>query len=156
MIDPVRRVVVRAQTDGTAAVVADGASPHIHTLPGMPADLGLTDLWYTDIDAAAGDDPADRELLVAPAAGGTLFRVVQFPPDTELPTDADGAPALFWHATDTTDYNVLLAGELWLLTDHGEVTLHPGDTVVVCGGRHAWSNRSGAPALLAAVAVATT
>ncbi len=156
MIGPVRRVVVRAQTDGTAAVIADEASPHVHTLPGMPAGLGLTDLWYTGDGAGDVDDTADRELAVAPSPGGTLFRVVEFPPDTELPTDDDGTPALFWHATDTTDYNVLLAGELVLLTEQDEVTLHPGDTVVVCGGRHAWSNRSSEPAVLAAVAVATT
>ena len=114
MISPVRRVVVRARPDGTAAVVADEASPHVHILPGMPDDLGLTDLWYT----------------------------------------GDGSGALFWHATETTDYNVLLVGELALLTDHGEVTLHPGDTVVVCGGRHAWSNRTNEPAALAAVSIA--
>jgi len=154
VISPVRRVVVRANPDGTAAVVADGASPHVHTLPGMPEDLGLTDLWYTG-DGSGTDDGADRELAVAPAPDGTLFRVVQFPPDTELPTGEHGAPAPFWHATETTDHNVLLVGELMLLTDHSEVTLHAGDTAVVCGGRHAWSNRSAAPAVLAAISVAT-
>lgn len=155
MIAPVRRVVVRANPDGTATVVADAPSPHVHTLPGMPPDLGLTDLWYTGVGSGA-EDGAARELAVAPDPGGSLFRVVQFPPDTELPTADDGTPALFWHATETTDYNALLAGELVLLTDHGEVTLRAGDTVVVCGGRHAWSNRTDALAVLAAVSVATS
>jgi hypothetical protein len=156
VIEPVRRVVVRANADGTASVVVDEPSPHVHTLPGMPDDLGLTDLWYTD--TAPGSqrnvDPADRELAVAPEPGGTLFRIVQFPPDTELPIGDDGAPALFWHATETTDYNAVLRGEVVLLTDHDEATLHAGDTVVVCGGRHAWSNRTNEPAVLAAIAVA--
>lgn len=153
MIQPVRRVIVRGSSDGTARVADDAASPHVHTLPGMPDDLGLTDLWYTG-GTSAGDDPAARDLAVAPDPGGTLFRVVEFPPDTELPTGDDGAPALFWHATETTDYNVLLRGELALLTDHGEVTLRAGDTVVVTGGRHAWSNRTTEPAVLGAVSVA--
>ena len=47
MIEPVRRIVVQGGTDGTARIVTDEASPHVHTLPGMPDDLGLTDLWYT-------------------------------------------------------------------------------------------------------------
>jgi quercetin dioxygenase-like cupin family protein len=153
VIAPVRRVVVRGDDDGTARVVDDAPSPHVHLLPGMPDDLALTDLWYTG-EGAGGPDAADRELAVAPAPGGSLFRVVQFPPDAELPTGDDGQPALFWHATDTTDYNIVLRGELVLLTDHGEVTLRAGDTVVVCGGRHAWSNRSVGAAVLGAVSVA--
>jgi hypothetical protein len=153
MIEPVRRIVVQGGADGTARIVTDVASPHVHTLPGMPDDLGLTDLWYTGAGSGL-DDGADRELAVAPAPGGSLFRIVQFPPDTELPTADDGTPAVFWHATETVDYNVLLRGELVLLTDHGEVTLRAGDTVVVRGGRHAWSNRSSEPAVLGAVSVA--
>ncbi len=51
-VRPVRRVVVARQA-GTPRVVADGPSPHVHTLRGMPADLGLTDCGYTD--GAAGD-----------------------------------------------------------------------------------------------------
>jgi mannose-6-phosphate isomerase-like protein (cupin superfamily) len=153
VIRAVRRVIVRAEADGTAAVVADEASPHVHTLPGMPDDLGLVDLWYTGAGSGS-PDAADRDLAVAPAPGGSLFRVVQFPPDTELPTADDGAPAIFWHATETTDYNVVVSGTLVLVTDHGEVTLEVGDTTVVMGGRHAWSNRTTEPAVLAAVSIA--
>ena len=152
---PVRRVVVALDGAGQPRVVADGPSPHVHTLPGLPPDLGLTDLWYTDgapTDRST-DDPAARELSVAPGAGGTLFRVVQFPPDTELPTDDRGAPALFWHETPTVDYNVVLDGELWLLTEHAQVHLGPLDVIVVRGGRHAWSNRTTSPAILATVGV---
>jgi hypothetical protein len=154
-IRAVRRVVVAGDDHGQAHIVADGPSPHVHTLPGMPADLGLTDLWYTD--GAPSDptsvDPADRELSVAPVQGGTLFRLVQFPPDDELPHDERGAPQLFWHETSTVDYNLLLEGTLWLLTGDDEIELHPFDVVVVRGGRHAWSNRADTPALLVTVGV---
>lgn len=147
MIEPVRRVVVRHNRAGKSAIAHDGPSPHVHTLPGMSPDLGLTDLWYTGHGATSAD-AADRELSVAPSDGGTLFRVVQFPPDAN-----GGEP--FWHETATVDYNVLLSGALVLLLEDGEVTLGAGDTVVVCGGRHAWSNRSDSPALLATIGVST-
>jgi hypothetical protein len=153
-IRPTRRVVVLADAHDVPQVVADGPSPHVHTLPGMPDDLGLTDLWYTDPDAArpaAGAwDTAARDLAVAPDAGGTLFRVVQLPPD------AGTEP--FWHETATCDYNVLLAGELVLLlgeSSENEVTLFEHDAVIVRGGKHAWSNCTDELAILATVAVAT-
>ncbi len=145
MIEPVRRVVVLGDQD--PPVVTDAPSPHVHSLPGMSPDLGLTDLWYTDgakSDHAAVDG-ADRDLAIAPGPGGSLFRMVQLPPD-------DGAEP-FWHETDTCDYNTLLSGELVMLYEGGEVTLHAGDTMIVRGGRHAWSNRSTAPAVLSTVAV---
>jgi quercetin dioxygenase-like cupin family protein len=145
-IRPVRRVVVLADADDVPRVVADEPSPHVHTLPGMPPDLGLTDLWYTGAGANL-DDGADRDLAVAPDPGGSLFRVVQFPPD------GDNEP--FWHETPTCDYNVLLSGELVLLVGDQAVTLHAGDTVVVRGGKHAWSNRTDGLAILAAVSVST-
>ena len=145
-VQPVRRVVVLADEHDVPHVVADGPSPHVHTLPGMPPDLGLTDLWYTGPDADQQDGAA-RDLAVAPDPGGTLFRVVQFPPD--------GANEPFWHETSTCDYNVLLAGELVLLGTDPEVVLHAGDTVVVRGGKHAWSNRTDALAILAAVSVSS-
>ena len=153
-IRPVRRVVV-ALRDGTPRVVADGPSPHVHTLPGMPSDLGLTDCWYTD--GAPSDrrvaDPAARDLMVAPGPGGTLFRVVQFPPDGELETDDQGRPVIFWHETPTVDYNIVLDGDLVFVTEQDEVVLHAADIIVVRGGRHAWSNRTAAPARLATVGV---
>jgi quercetin dioxygenase-like cupin family protein len=145
-VRPVRRVVVLADEHDVPHVVADGPSPHVHTIPGMPPDLGLTDLWYTG-PGADQQDGANRELAVAPDPGGTLFRVVQFPPD------GDTEP--FWHETTTCDYNVLLVGELVLLGSEQEVVLHAGDTVVVRGGKHAWSNRTDELAMLAAVSVSS-
>jgi quercetin dioxygenase-like cupin family protein len=147
MIEPVRRVVIRHSSAGRSAIAIDGPSPHVHTLPDMSPDLGLTDLWYTGHDATSAD-AADRPLAVAPPDDGSLFRVVQFPPDTH-------GSEPFWHETATVDYNVLLSGALALLLEEGEVTLRAGDTVVVCGGRHAWSNRSRESARLATVSVST-
>nr|WP_254222680.1 cupin domain-containing protein [Burkholderia multivorans] len=57
----------------------------------------------------------------------------------------------FFHTTDTLDYVVVLEGEIWLVTDEGEVRLEPGDTVVQHGTRHAWHNHGEVPATIAVV-----
>ena len=46
------------------------------------------------------------------------------------------------HRTETIDYGILLAGELWLVLDEGETKLTPGDVVIQRGTNHAWSNRT--------------
>lgn len=155
MDDEVRRVALGTDVNGSVGVWFDGPSPHVHGIPGYPPELALVDLWYTDATPTTPRvDTADRDVAIAPEPGGTLFRVVRFPPDDALPKGDDGKAALFWHETATTDFNVLLEGELALVYDGGEVVLAAGDTMVVHGGKHAWSNRSGALAVLATVAVA--
>jgi len=51
--------------------------------------------------------------------------------------------------TRTLDFCLILEGEITLVLDTEEVHLKAGDTVVQRGTRHAWSNRSGAPCVLA-------
>jgi uncharacterized cupin superfamily protein len=53
------------------------------------------------------------------------------------------------HRTDTLDCITCVIGEIHLVTDSGEVLMRPGDTVVIRGANHAWSNRSDSPCLLA-------
>jgi naringenin degradation protein FdeH len=155
MDDQVRRVVLGAEPTGSVGVWFDGPSPHVHRVPGYPPELALVDLWYTGPEPAPpGTDAAARDMAIAPGPGGTLFRIVRFPPDDALPKDDAGNPELFWHETPTTDFNVLLSGELTVLYDGGEVLLARGDTMVVHGGRHAWSNRGTREGVLATVAVA--
>ena len=56
------------------------------------------------------------------------------------------------HTTDSVDYIVVLAGEVWLELDDGRLTrLRAGDTVVQNGTRHAWRNRGTEPVTLAVV-----
>lgn len=58
------------------------------------------------------------------------------------------------HTSDTVDYGLLLEGEMWMEVDDGkEIRLEPGTCVVQRGTRHAWSNRSDAPALMMFVLV---
>jgi quercetin dioxygenase-like cupin family protein len=56
------------------------------------------------------------------------------------------------HRTPTTDYDVVLEGIVGLqLDDDTEVTLGPGDVVVLNGTRHRWHNRGGTIARVLAV-----
>jgi hypothetical protein len=104
MDERVRRVVLGADDDGSVGVWFDGPSPHVHGVPGYPPELALVDLWYTDAAPAPPRvDTAARDVAIAPEPGGTLFRVVRFPPDDALPKADDGTP---W-SNRTTEMAVL-------------------------------------------------
>jgi quercetin dioxygenase-like cupin family protein len=47
------------------------------------------------------------------------------------------------------DFVIVQEGEAVLVLDTQEVTLKKGDFIIVRGQNHAWSNRSGKPAVLA-------
>jgi hypothetical protein len=156
-----RRVVTGHDAHGRSIIIMDGPSPHVLELPGM-AGLALTNLWITDRAPAANTgsaDAADRPVVLEPPARGTIFRVVDFPPDREVmggldrekafaSMEADHAmdksPARHpgMHKTDTVDYALVLDGEIWALMDEGETLLRAGDCLVQRGTNHAWSNRS--------------
>ena len=60
-----------------------------------------------------------------------------------------GANAGF-HRTDTTDFGVVLSGNLALQLDDGaEVSLSPGDVLIENGTRHRWRVVGDVPATLA-------
>jgi quercetin dioxygenase-like cupin family protein len=58
------------------------------------------------------------------------------------------------HRTRTVDYCVVLSGEIWAVLDEGEALLRAGDCLVQRGTRHAWSNRTEEPCVIAFVLVA--
>ena len=58
------------------------------------------------------------------------------------------------HRTESTDYALILSGEITMLLDDEEVLLKAGDVVVQCGTNHAWSNRSNAPCTIAFILIA--
>jgi quercetin dioxygenase-like cupin family protein len=172
MIKPIRRVVTGHNAQGRSVIASDGPSPHVLTLPGRP-DFALTDLWVSDrapASNAGSADPAKRRMSLEPPANGTIFRIVEFPPDAAggggfdraaaframgashaMDPDASRHPAM--HRTDTVDYALVLSGEIWALMDEGETLLRAGDTLVQRGTNHAWSNRGDQPSLVAFVLV---
>jgi quercetin dioxygenase-like cupin family protein len=55
-------------------------------------------------------------------------------------TEAGGIPGL--HETHSFDILTVISGEMFLLVENGETLLRQGDTLVMRGGKHAWSNRT--------------
>ena len=172
MIKPIRRVVTGHNAQGRSVIASDGPSPHVLTLPGRP-DFALTDLWVSDrapASNAGSADAAKRRMSLEPPVTGTIFRIVEFPPDAAagggfdraaaframgashaMDPDASRHPAM--HRTDTVDYALVLSGEIWALMDEGETLLRAGDTLVQRGTNHAWSNRGDQPSLVAFILV---
>jgi len=68
-------------------------------------------------------------------------------------TDEDQTRHPTMHRTDTCDFSVVVSGEIYLVTDTDETLLKAGDTVIVKGVNHAWSNRSDKPCLMMGVMV---
>jgi len=123
------------------------------------SDERVTGFAFPNLFKTSGDDPfgpgpegEPRELRptdtpqIEPEVGGASFVFVTLPPTRP---DAE----LGWHRTETVDINVLLGGELILVLDTDEVTLHPGDTVIQRNTRHAWKNPTNAPVYWVAVLV---
>ena len=64
--------------------------------------------------------------------------------------EADNA---MMHETQTTDYAIVIDGEIWAVMEEGETKLNAGDVLIQRGTNHAWSNRSNAVASVAFVLV---
>lgn len=179
----VRRVVTGHDELGKAVVVSDGLTPSVHTSPVRPG-FALNEVWITSCTPAeldGGGDPTDGPRSLEPPAGGTIFRMVSFPPEKDyidkIGRDAEsreriqaafafregGAarPAIevkepphpFMHRSKTLDYGVVLSGEMTLVLDDSETVLRPGDVVVQRGTNHAWANRGDVPCVMAFVLV---
>ena len=172
-MDHVRRVVTGHDERGKSMLLFDGplsAGP-------VPHDRFV---WTTNSEFAAATTTADAALRphrLEPLSGGSIFRVVEFPPEKVMASftaaekdaffrnmfagmdaahcrvDMTRSPGM--HKTSTLDYVVVLRGEITLLLDEGEATLKPGDVVVQQGGNHDWVVRGDAPALIAVVMLDT-
>jgi len=76
------------------------------------------------------ENPANFNLV---PATGTNLRSTDLAPGATTPM----------HRTSSLDYNILISGELILITEDGETHLkHPGDIVIQKGTMHAWRNPS--------------
>jgi mannose-6-phosphate isomerase-like protein (cupin superfamily) len=170
MASPVRRVVTTRGHDGRSTRLADGPAPNV--MVRKAAGWTSTVLWHTAGTPAAFSGCEDWSLgdfPVEPRPGGTVFRVVEFPPESAgaaagdnaailtelgLPAHATAAGAhRSMHRTDTVDYCVVLSGEIDMVLEDGEVHLQAGDVLVQQGTLHAFINRGTQPCRIAAVLV---
>ena len=161
---PVRRVVT-GQRAGKGIVLFDGAAPNARLR--QASGLVSTLLWVTDetpADIRGEADRSAREIGVPPPAGGSIFRVVDFPPEQgERSREAvlremgvasgGGARHHGMHRTRSIDYAVVIEGEIDMLLEDSEVHLRAGDVLVQQGTDHAWVNRGTAPCRIAFVLI---
>lgn len=171
MVQKIRRVVTGHNAQGRSVFIADGDASAVKEMESMPG-LALTDLWKTGDAPASNDGNADAAglpVVLEPDPRGTIFRIVEFPPDTAWRDNADARRAFesigaghakdaanadpMMHKTSTVDYLIVLQGEIWAILEEGEVCLKQGDVMIQRGTNHSWSVRTDEPCLLAAVLV---
>lgn len=152
--------------------IADGPSPDVRIDPARPG-FASTRIWATDRTPATIKGVREALQLphaIEPPAGGSVCRVVTFPPDDSwrgkvgarevkqyfaamgspgASTYSPRAPHPYMQKTRTLDFCLILEGEITLVLDTQEVVLKAGDTVVQRGTNHAWSNRSNRPCVIA-------
>ncbi|HET7200285.1 MAG TPA: cupin domain-containing protein [Burkholderiales bacterium] len=165
----VRRVVTQLDSSGKAVVMIDESTRL--TAPRPPNYAA--NIWVTDKnppDFSSTGDRGKTKVGLVPPKSGTVFRVVDFAPDSqgEHPTDMNhmmkivgaGAPKRglpprhpMMHRTRTLDYAIILSGEIDMLLDDSEVHLKAGDVLVQQATNHAWVNRSGKPCRVAFILI---
>lgn len=174
-----KRIVTGFDNSGKAAVLHSGSSARTIRLQSLPR-LVFEELWATDGIPRIPDESTDPATLVeslVPGPGGTRFRCVTLPPDSEVAAalidSPDPAapireireklpgfgedmnpldPAM--HSTPTLDYGIVLSGDVWMELEGGDtVHLQPGDCVIQQGTRHAWRNRSDGPCVMAFIMI---
>lgn len=168
----VRRVVTGHDDTGKSIFVSDGQP--VQTMENEGHGQAL--VWATDISPALNNgsvDGGDRDMTIPPPANGTMFQIVEFPPEpenagsddaggaemkeflkmmgAEVPSDPNLHPAM--HKTKSIDYGVILDGEIDLVLEDSETHLTKGDVIVQRGTFHAWVNRSDQPCRIAFVLV---
>jgi mannose-6-phosphate isomerase-like protein (cupin superfamily) len=172
MPQSIRRIVTGHDASGRSNITFEGDAPNIMEMDAWPG-ARVTELWTTEempVDNDGLVDRGARPIRHDPGPMGTIFRVVEVPPESEggmqdtasafaqlgstnVPDPEDTARHATMHVTDSVDYLVVISGEMHMLMEDGETLLTQGDCIVQRGTKHAWVNRSGQPCVLAAVLV---
>jgi len=170
---PVRRLITVDGPDGRSHMLQDAPiTDDVLRDPARPG-FSLTRVWATNRTPAvalAAQQVRDMAASLGAPAGGAVFRILVLPPDdtwlakvrreqVQAFFEQAGSPeACCWSAdgphpymqkTRTLDLCVVLEGEPTLVLDREQLTLAPTDTVVQRATRHAWSNRSSQPCVIA-------
>ncbi|KAF4572951.1 hypothetical protein EYR40_003962 [Pleurotus pulmonarius] len=139
-LEAVRRVVVGHDERGNAVVKSNELmyNEDMAIVPGAKSSA----IWVTTDGLPTNDtnsmedgatrviEPSENYGLVPPR--GTNVRSTDLAPGAITPM----------HRTSSVDYNILVEGEIVLITEDGAEThlRNPGDTVVQKGTMHAWRN----------------
>jgi quercetin dioxygenase-like cupin family protein len=132
-----RRIVTGHDKAGTAMVVEDGQCPHAFTVTG---GVVTTELWShsgAPDNSAPYVDPVGPDVSVPPPSGGSVFRIVEFPPSSSVKP--------YQHRTASVDYCFVIRGEIYAVVDDTERLMRAGDALIQRGTRHSWDNRTSEP-----------
>ena len=162
-----RRVVTGHDQRGRSIILMDGDAPNSKVIAAA-GGLQRTELWETRQSPASNSghrDDAEDTRTLEPAPGGSIFRIVEYPPDSLRLKNLDPAahfgdaadrtgthhPGM--HKTRTIDYAIVMSGEIYAVMEEGEVLLRTGDTLVQRGTNHAWSNRTDQTCVIAFIMI---
>ena len=161
------RYVVGSDEDGRSAIL----SSELTNVQQKEGYYWRSTLWATTAfppNNATDEDISAEVVTREPAPHGLIFRALEIAPDDPdpqrhrqvlaeldsavgqrvIPSEADSARHPNMHRTGTLDFTTCVLGEIYLVTDVDEMRMTPGDTVIIRGTNHAWSNRSDKPCLL--------
>ena len=169
-IKPSRRIVTIDKEPGRSTLVTDGPSPDIRLDPARPG-YAAARMWVTDsMPAKIVFETLHLPHTIEPPPNGSVLRVLTIPPDDawkgkvgsaevkayfqamgspNASAYSSKAPHPYMQKTRTLDFGFVLQGEIVLVLDTQEVRLKAGDIIIQRGTSHAWSNRSGKPAVVA-------
>jgi uncharacterized cupin superfamily protein len=168
-VKPQRRVVAIDREAGKSALVGDTSSPDVRLDPARPG-FAVHRMWVVDgFPAKIVYETLHLPNVLVPPPKGSVLNVFTFPPDAAwkgkvgerevkayfqamgapgASTYSGEAPHPYMQKTKTLDICIVLEGEVMLVLDTQEVALKQGEFVINRGVNHAWSNRSGKPAVL--------
>jgi mannose-6-phosphate isomerase-like protein (cupin superfamily) len=163
-VKPARRVVAIDREAGRSSLVSDGPTPDVRLDPARPG-FAMQRMWVVDgAPAKLVFETLHLPYALKPPARGSVLNVFTFPPDAAREGRASAVayfasmgcpeaavPGLhpYMQKLRSLDFCIVLEGEIVLVLDTGEVTVKAGDFVIQRGTSHAWSNRSGKPAVVA-------
>jgi hypothetical protein len=156
-----RRVITGVDEKGRSTVIGDELTPRRVAAPAFT----VCDIWETQSLPVPMDTPAAAgEVSIYPHKGGFAFRVCTFPPDSEYDKEAAYKESLAaikgrdtfdaentipgMHIHDTLDIVTCVSRELHIVLETGETLLRQGDSVIVRGVMHSWSNKTDKPVVL--------
>ena len=168
---PVRRLVSGVDASGKSIFTEDAPPKSVRSVPERPGYYAH-EVWVTPgapISLRDGDLTGQVK-TVAPGKGGSILRVIDFPPEPKDPAERErGMKATFaklykdadhkpensphpgMHQTETLDYAIVLSGEIVAIMDHEEKLMKAGDILIQRGTNHAWANRFDSPCRIAFV-----
>lgn len=167
-----RRVVTGHDADGKAVIIRDEQASKVRVRPGT--GIASTMMWMTDstpTEFSDAEDPAERETGITPPLEGSIFRIVEFPPEKELSEEENaklaeamkeqgvhapgsaGARHHGMHRTESVDYAIVLSGEIDMELDDSAIHVKAGDVLIQQGTNHAWVNKGTEPCVIAFILI---